>query len=211
MKKTSHIIFILGGGLEKNKEGHWQSSGFEGTVFGSKLRMLAGGYLFLNDRDSLIVASGGRGYLKKIKGAPSVAEVIKRELSGFGVPGKNIFEEKRSNNTYQQLLELKKIIGKGGFDRISIVSNTYHLGRVKALIELDKVLRKYLTTNKLGLIAAEKIVVKYDPKLKNKIKELYQSQQMKDAIVKEKNGIRQINNGTYDLKQDTSQPAQYII
>lgn len=189
--KISNAILILGGGLTY-QNGHWQSCGFRGPVFGSQLRVLAGSYLFGQNHKQIIIASGGRGYLKEIKNAPTVATVITRELTALQVPRKNILEEKKSNNTYQQLMNFKKLLRKSNPACVRIISNKYHLARVKALIKRDAVLKKYLLRKKIQLISAESVVVKYSPKMKMQIKKLYTGMGMKEVIKKERVGIRQI-------------------
>lgn len=204
-----NAIVILGGGLIKNKRGQWHSTGFKGPVFASHLRVLAGYYLFKKKPDSLIIASGGKGYLKKIRDAPTVAQIMKRELVAMGIPSKSILEEKRSDNTHQQLQGIKKILPFHKINKISIVTNWYHLGRTRAFISQDTAMNKLLKYNKIKLEAAESIVQKHEPGLKNKIKMLYQSNKMKTVIILERTGIRQIKNGTYSLHSDTSRSDAY--
>lgn len=110
---SNHIdsIAILGGILKKNKSG-WHTTSFnEGNDFegvGDRLRVIAGRYLYdkviKNNSDIFIIVSGGRGRLKSIKGVPTVAEVIKKELIELGVPSESIMQEDDSGNTFEQLL-----------------------------------------------------------------------------------------------------------
>lgn len=202
-------IIILGGGLIKNKNGQWHSTGFNGPVFASHLRVLAGSYLFKKNPASLIIASGGKGYLKKVSGMPTVAQIIKNELIALGVTPKSILKENRSNNTYQSIQKIKKVMLSQKINKIDIVTNQYHLGRVRAFINQDAAMKKLLKYNKIRLIAAEPIVQRCEPELKNKIKTLYQSDKMKTVIVLERAGTRQIKNGKYDLHSNTSRSDAY--
>lgn len=206
--KIFNVILILGGGLIY-QNGHWQSTGFHGPVFGSQLRVLAGSYLFSQNLKQVIIASGGKGYLKDTKNAPAVGAVVARELIALQVPKKNIIEENRSNNTYQQLRNFKKLLLKYDFTHVRIISNKYHLARVKALIGRDLLL-KNLLRKKIQLLSAESIVIKYNPEMKTQIKKLYASLGMKEVLKKERDDVRQINNGIYDFKQNTSRSHQYI-
>ena len=140
------VLVILGGGLIKDKNG-WRTIRFSDIgnnsattdVFGDSLRVLAGHLLYENELkknpDSLILVSGGRGYLRKVKGAPPVAQVLKKELAYLGVPKNKILEEKKSNSTYRQLEILSGLMLKNKWKKIVIVSNRYHLPRVSAFIE----------------------------------------------------------------------------
>lgn len=202
-------IVILGGGLVKDKNGQWRSTGFRGPVFASHLRVFAGYYLFKKNPTSLIIASGGTGYLKNIADAPPVAQIIKRELIAMGIPTKSILEENSSNNTYQSLQKIKKLVLARKINKIDIVTNQYHLNRIRAFINQDTAMKKSLKYNKIKLIRAEATVQKYEPQLKNKIKTLYQSDKMKAVITLERAGIRQIKNGKYNLHSNTSRSNAY--
>lgn len=204
-----NAIVILGGGLAKDKNGQWHSTGFKGPVFASHLRVLAGGYLFKKNPASLVIASGGKGYLKNTAGAPTVAQIIKRELIAMGIPTKSILEENSSNNTYQSLQKIKKVALTQKINKIAIVTNQYHLGRVRAFIGQNAEMKKLLKDNKIKLVAAESIVQRRKPELKNKIKTLYQSDKMKAVAALERAGIRQIKRGTYNLRSNHSFSAVY--
>lgn len=208
MKKQGAII-ILGGGIIKNAKNQWHSTKFNGPVFASHLRVLAGYYLFKKNPNIIIFSSGGKGYLKKNPEAPTVSRVIKNELIVLGVPTKSIQEEGRSNNTFQSIQEIKKIISAIKIGKIDIITNKYHLGRVRTFINQDVVLKKHLANGRIGLISAETIVRKHNPELKNKITKLYQSNKMKKVIDMEKTGINQIRNRTYDINSNTSRSNIY--
>ncbi len=202
-------IVILGGGLIKDKNGQWHSTRFKGPVFASHLRVFAGYYLFKKNPASLMIAIGGKGYLKSIAGAPTVSQIIKNELVAMGVPPKSILEEKKPNNTYQSLQKIKNIMLSQKINKIDMVTNQFHLGRIRAFISQDAVMKKLLKYNKIRMVAAEPIVKIYKPELKNKIKMLYQSDKMKAVIALERTGIRQIKNGKYDLHSNTSLSNAY--
>jgi len=95
-KKTA--IVILGGGLKKDADGRWRTTNYDESgdnfgVSGDRLRVVAANYLYKNNQEQLIIASGGKGQLKNIPGAPAVSEVLKRELIELGVPEEKIIEE----------------------------------------------------------------------------------------------------------------------
>src|SRR3989344_7674367 len=199
-------IVILAGGFRKNRKGRWQSDGFSGPVSGSNLRVLAGSYLFKKDPRRIIIASGGRGYLRKYKDAPGCSDIMRKELKALGIPGHKIIEEKKSNNTYQQLEELNQLLKKLKINNVIIVSNQYHLPRVKAML---KYLFEFKLADKIRFIQAEKVVIEYHLGLKYKIEKLYQSEKVKKMIQKEKEGIKQIKNGRYDIKKNASYSDQF--
>ncbi len=213
--KKIDAIVILGGGLIKDKNG-WRTIRFGDMknssaaedVFGDNLRVVAGYFLYKNQQERektpLILVSGGRGYLRKVKGAPCVAKVLKKELLKLGIPRSVILEEKKSDNTYQQLKILSALILKNKWKNIAIVSNWYHLPRVRAIIENVKdleFLKNQIKSKKIFLLSAENIVLKYDKKKwGDTIARAMKSKWMKKRIVLEKQGIRQLKAGLYKLR-----------
>jgi len=197
-------IFVLGGGLKKDEKGRWRTANFgdrnEFGVMGGSLRAVAAGYLYKDNPNKLIVSSGGNRPLKGTQGAPAVAEVIKDELKELGVPEEDIAIEANSKNTYAQIREMKKIIDNNKLEKVIVISNEYHLPRVKAMIEQDDEMKKMLANSIIKLQSAEEIVIKYEPKRAREIKSIYKSQSMKDRIALEQKGIEAIEKGTYKFE-----------
>lgn len=206
----SEAIAILGGGLKKDGN-KWRTTNFEeGDKFGclgDRLRVIAGSYLY-RDRERggqnlLVIASGGRGQLEGIADAPTLAEVLSGELVEMGVPADKIYKEDQSGNTYQQLKELDNLVLTMGFMKFSIISNDYHLHRIRAMIELAPGLinlKNLLFNGGLSLESAEKIVLSCDPRWEEIIKRAYASEAMKERIKLEERGVAQIKLGTYKFQ-----------
>lgn len=204
MKKA---IAIMGGGLKKDKHNKWQTTNFkEGDEYGAlgdRLRVVAASYLYKEDEEQTVIALGGRGQLKKIVNSPTVAHIIKQELIELKVPAKKIIKQELSDNSYQQLQDLQKIIIARGFTDVIIISNKYHLPRIKAMIENCSVFKKMhatLNDNKLKFKSAENIIIKYEPESKKQIEKAYQSKEMKDRVLLELKGVEQIKKGIYKFK-----------
>jgi len=204
MRAVKKAIVILGGGLIKER-GKWRTTNFdEGDNFGAsgdRLRVVAGSCWYGKHPDALVIVSAGKGQYQNIPGAPTIAEVMKKELVALGVPLCLIKKEEESGNTWQQLQSVKKIISKSKFNKVLILSNQWHLPRVQAMIKIDTTLKSMLTAGKIELVSAEKIVLKYAPAEWKKIIQLaYRSSVLKKRIALEKEGVRQIKAGTYNLK-----------
>ena len=78
---------------------------------------------------------------------------------------------------------------------IIIVSNGYHLPRIKVMLEVLlelKKLKKYIK-----LVSAEKIVIKHNKTLKNEVDNQQKHPAMKKIITKEKIGIKALRSGNY--------------
>lgn len=204
------LIAILGGNLKKNKRG-WRTTNFDEeenfTGFGDRLRVVAGWYLYNKvnkDRsDVFIMASGGKGKLRSIKGAPAEAKILKKELAELGVPPESIVEESNSGNTFEQLVALNKIICDEKISSIVLVSNKYHLPRIKAMVEYYpelRMARRLMRSGKLRLTSAETVCLRHDPKKwRNVIRRGYALSHIKKIIRLEKQGVIDLKKGRYKL------------
>ena len=208
MPNYKNAIVVLGGGLIKEK-GKWQTTNFSdrGDKFGALgdgLRVVAASYLYKDNPEQIIIASGGRGQIKIGSDEPSVATIIKKELEGLAVPADKIIKETRSKNTYAELIELQKIIKEKGLEMITIISNKYHLPRLEAMIKYCPELvglKKMFAVSKLTLKPAEEILIKYNPGAWRKIiTKAYNSPGMKERIKLEENGVKDIKTEKYKFK-----------
>lgn len=202
--KNKEAIIILGGGLA-NDHGQWRTTGFdEGESFGAmgdRLRVEAAYILYKKNPELLIISSGSQGQYKNIPDVPTLAEVIKRELMDLGVPERLISKEDQSANTLQQLQALKTVINEKNLTNLFIISNQYHLPRLRAMIEKDDYLQSMLKKEEIKLISAEEVLIDHNPvKWQEFISKAYQSKAMKNRIIMEKKGVQQIKDGTYKLE-----------
>lgn len=189
------IIFILGGLLRKNKNGGYKTNRF------NYARVLAGYYLYKKlvlKNKPIIIVSGGKGIYKNIPGVPPVAKVMKKELIQMGIPSKDILKEEQTPSTYYELIWIKKYLAKNP-TKIITISNSYHLARIKAMIDYLPELKDL--NKKIILASAEKIVIKYNKKLKDKINKDLKSQKMKKIIADEKRGIKALKSGNYKFRK----------
>jgi len=197
-------IVILGGGLIE-EGGKWRTTNFEekGDKFGTlgdRLRVVAGSFLHGDFPQSKIVCSGGKGQLKDQEDAPTVASVLYDELVELGIPADDIIKEESSGNTFEQLKEALKIIEKSEFDKVLIVSNEYHLPRIKAMLENFPDLKGYSEYD-FKLESAEKILVEHDPEAwKEVVRRAYESEEMKVRIRLEEKGVLDIRERKYKIK-----------
>jgi len=200
-------IVIMSAGVKKNENGSWSNTDLTKKddklgAPGGKLRVIAASYLSKARPDYFLIASGGRGYDIKDKSLnrPDLSQVTKNELEKLNLPENKIILENKSNTTFEQLKELKKIILKLKLKSVIIVSNIYHLPRVKAMINKDPVLSGYLAGGKISLVLAEKILLKYNTgKWKKIVEKAYESDWMKARIKKEKQGVKDLKNNKYKL------------
>ncbi|MDO8429802.1 MAG: YdcF family protein [bacterium] len=206
------VIVVLGGGLKKDKNG-WRTTNFDESgdnfgVQGDRLRVDATYYLYKKfsspNKNLLIISSGGRGQLRNISDSPSVSSVIKKELVALGVPKEKILLEENSNNTYQQLQQLILIIQNFHLKNCLILSNGWHLHRIRAMIEygpgLD-FLKERLTAGNLSLVSAEQVLIDSNPsQWKELIDVALGSVAMQERVKKEAQGVVEIKSGLYKFQ-----------
>lgn len=200
-----NAIAVLGGGLIRDK-GKWRTTNFneKGDKFGAlgdRLRVVAAAYLYEKNPDLTIIASGGRGQVKIGSTEPAVATVIAGELEELKVPADKIIKETKSKNTCRQLAAIQNIISEKNISSAVVISNRYHLPRLKAMVnhfsELGGLKKKY-GGKRLIFRSAEEIVLKYDKeKWRQIVKNAYESEGMKKRISREKKGARDIIKGEY--------------
>lgn len=200
MVKRSLGVAIIGGGLAKDTGGKWRTTYFtESDSFGAlgdRLRVIAGSYLYQENPEAELIVLGGKGQLKAVPGVPAVANVIKQELIKLKVPARRIIVETRSGTTFEQLFALSRIIQRGKYDKIMIVSNQYHLSRIRAMIRCDTTLSRVL--HRVTLLSAEKIVLRKQPQeWADRISKAYASVAMRRRVQLEKQGIRDFKLGVY--------------
>ncbi|WP_411376674.1 YdcF family protein [Desulfurobacterium thermolithotrophum] len=73
-----------------------------------------------------IVVSGGKIFNENVEAESSA---MKRFLISLGIPNKEIIEESKSKNTFQNGIFTYKILNKKGIKKICLVTSAYHMPR----------------------------------------------------------------------------------
>jgi len=202
--KVPDAIIVLAASIKQNAFGQWVSTDLTDAdnkigAPGGKLRILATAILAKQYPTAIVVTSGGKGSdtPKNIsRVCPLLAEILRDELIEYSVSGNRIVLEKNSNSTYQQLQKLKTLIVENGWQNVLVVTNRYHLARVRAMTESKFPKLVDLTE----LISAEDVLLKTDPAYWEPVLlNAYASAFMSERIAKEEQGILQIKNGTYQF------------
>jgi len=187
----------------RDMSGRWRTTTFDdpGDLYGSvgdRLRVIAGSCLYRENPSLKFILLGGKGQHARTPGAPTLAEVIQEELQELGVPPENIFLEKKSGNTYESLFFLKEFLEDKNLKDILLISNKYHLPRIKAMIKGTPELNLTFSLLRIRLMSAEKILITHEPKIwRKKIAAVYNSAVMKKRLSAEKKGIEDFKNGKY--------------
>ncbi|MDP2648508.1 MAG: YdcF family protein, partial [bacterium] len=128
-------IIVLSGGsvpLDNGKAGAegFRSSSYDdrdafGTL-GGYARVRAGAVLAKRFPEACVITTSKRG-----DEPVTHAAIQAQELQELGVPKERIILEERSENTESQLRESFSISAKRGWKHIAVVSNEYHIPRVR--------------------------------------------------------------------------------
>lgn len=194
------IISVLGADVYKDQSGFWHSCDLnmrnsESSEPSESFRMHATAYLA--KRGVLIYAQGGLADDTH----PPIGEVIEYELRELGIPKSLISIESHSKNTRSQLIQLQDFLRRKMPKTIIIVTNDWHIPRVKAMIEY---LPEFKTLKSMDVVleAAEAVLLKSDPeKWQPKIAKMRARPEMKAIIGLEKKGVHQLENGRYEPEQ----------
>ena len=197
----THAIMILGSGLRKKSNEKWVTTdfGLENSELADNLRVRAAHYLYQENRNTVLIASGALGPKNQgIPGMPHVCDVTAGELVDLGVNSEDILKEDRSKNTHEELQELKKNLKEYGFTKVTILTNNYHLPRTRAFIENDAELSRLLASGRIILQSAEEGLLDREPETwKRFISEVYQSEAMRQRIQLEQKGVDDLRAGKY--------------
>ncbi len=199
------VIIVLSGGIKQDASLRWVSTDLSAAdnelgALGGKLRVFAATTLATKYPAASVIASGGKGF-DMPKNAPAdrplLAEILRDELIEYGVPISRIALEKNSNTTYQALQELEKMITERSWHNGMIITNRYHLPRLRAMIETKFPALVHVAT----LVSAEDVLIEADSaKWKSVIAEAYASPFMAGRMAKEEQGVLQIKNDTYQFR-----------
>lgn len=96
-----------------------------------KARLRAALHLFRQGYVSSLIVSGGRGEDETVTESSS----MKRFLVLNGVPPDAIFEDHRSQDTWENLRNSQRVMAKYGFQTAVIVTSDYHLPRALAVAQ----------------------------------------------------------------------------
>lgn len=206
-RREQRYIFLLAGGIHKDKNGRWHSTfgEREGDKLGrtdNRLRVLASYELWKKDKDINIISSSGRGqYDKELPEGLTVAGILRQELVALGVPKHKIIEEIKSGTTWSQLKALEEMLYSGEVSgEVFVLSNGWHLPRVKAMIDYTPLKKKFKNFN-VKFISAENVLLKNNGKHWSKfIENSEKSPSMKKRLALERGGVREIIAGTYLFK-----------
>ena len=207
MNKQKHAIVLLAAGIKQNEEGRWVSTDLsEGDdkhgAPGGKLRIHAAMHMLRENEEAVLITGGGLGYDVK-EGAgqnrPLLADILMDELRELGVDEERVILERNSNSTYQELIEVERIMHEHGIREFSFITNRYTLPRLEAMVAAKF---PHLENHaKLLFIAAEDVLLRFDPKTwEDKIREAYSSDYLTRRIEREQHGIAQIKDGSYTFR-----------
>jgi len=118
MQNKFDAIIVLGHGQKKREIGEVLKNRLD-KVF----------ELFQENKEAKIILSGGKVYSKEF----SEAEIMEEFLEKRGVMKESIILDDKSKNTFENLINSKKIAEERGFKKIALITSDYHLKRVRMI------------------------------------------------------------------------------
>ena len=198
---------LLAAGIKQDVKGSWVSTDLTpaDNALGSpggKLRVYATAFLVNKHPGSFVITGGGKGY-DVLSGTPEnrplLAEILLDELIEEGVSKDRIILETNSNNTFQELHEILRIVKDKEIKQLCIITNRWHVERLGAMIS-----SKYAELRSMAdvsILAAEDILLAAEPlKWEEQIREAYESDWMHERLEMESRGALQIKAGTYKFR-----------
>lgn len=125
---TADAIVVLGGGIRPQIP---PRPAVDLSEAGD--RVLYGAQLYREGKAPLVVMSGGRIDWKG--GGPSEAGDMATLAETLGVPAAAILQEPKSLNTYENAVEVKKILQARGLQRVLLVTSALHMPRSLAIFQ----------------------------------------------------------------------------
>lgn len=187
-------IFPLSGGTIQDANGVWRSTTYEDRdafgVLGGIVRIRAGAILAQQYPNAFVVADArcmdGR--------LPSHAEIHARELQELDVPLRRIVIEEKSETTGTQVSEALALAEARNWRHILIVSNEYHLPRIKAFCE------QINSPTSVTFVSAESILTQDDPLFATEFERVKHMPAYRERLDAEAQGVQALKEGHYAMR-----------
>jgi len=214
-------IFILSGGTEWSKErGYYTPSydepDFTGLASGAHFRVIAAAEAAKCFPEIKIVPTGKlitHGIAEK-EHFPNDAKVMADELVAMGVKEDQIMLEEESVSTLTELLEMIKMARENGWERVAVVTNRWHLPRVRMMYEKLETIEGLCSDEEkemiedfkqngaeVKIVSAEDITDNISEEYKEQIKEIEQREAFKERLTAEQKGIEDLKSGRYKVRR----------
>lgn len=211
--KGVKALFVLDGDIQKKGSGkfeRWSSTSYtakdaHGLLAGGHARVIAAAEIVRRFPDLKVVTTSCYKHEDPIH-----AEIYKEELQRLGVPEQSIEMECVSRSTLEELKEMVKMATKKGWNKVAMLTNNYHLPRVKEMYFRLGELEDYggfdsrWTSAEENLevlfLDAESILPLRDQRYKKIVEKVKCSEEYKRRVESEKRGIQAIREGKYIKK-----------
>lgn len=203
MKHADHIV-LLAASVKQDALGRWVSTDLteEDIIHGGpggKLRICAAALLLGEHPHMKIITGGAKGF-DVCEGAssdrPLLADILHDELLESGVAEERIILQRNSNNTYQELQEIERLVSELELKQLIILTGRWHVERLHAMI--DTKFPQLHRNVSLEVVTAEDVLIARDAEQwRPFIEGAYSSEWMAERRVMEQQGINDINAGTY--------------
>ena len=122
---------------------------------------------------------------------PTLAGVMAQELVNLGISRERIILEEISTNTASALRSSLQLAAQKGWKEIILVSNEYHMPRIKAFYEQEK------SPVKAEFVSAEAVLITADSNFKEVFGRVKKTSAYAERLAAEQRGIEALHRGEY--------------
>lgn len=212
--KKPGAIFILSGGIVKRERGY-STTAYSDTqgdygVLGGKARVVAAAELSKFYPEAKLVSTAT---YYPTPGDPSQSQIMESELLRLGVDKSQIKTEEYSRSTYDELSRIIALSLENDWHNIAVVTNEYHLPRVKEMLaglnelatnkndeSLLSLIPRFEKASNISFVSAEDVMVLRSPHYKSVIEEAKKHPDYKKRVEAENRGLQALKSGTYGKK-----------
>ena len=214
------LVVVLSGGIVKNTSVAEKATGMshrtpsyrecddKGLVSGGKARVIASASLHEYFPDAEVLTMSHTKNKKDEE--PSHAEVIAEEIQERGVPAEKIVQRKNSYSTISEIREIALHVKNGNMQNLVVISNEYHLPRVREMFnraqellgsgeENDEVeaALKGLDDANIVFVSAEDILKGKGKKYERLFEKIESSSSYQGRLKAEERGLKDLRAGKY--------------
>lgn len=223
MEKYSYdAVIVLGGGLHKIREKFYPTNYRQGDDFGmlgGGMRIVAAIDLYFKRRTRKFVFSTGitkknksqygenipteaETYRKKfLRSLASLKKQKERKSEVGELETPECILEDRSFSTLSNIKEILQLVQDNTWHKIAIISNSYHIPRVKALYEQALEQHPELDVEIIFISAEDEVKTEHPGKYNKIIEKAYKTPGARERIKNEQKGLDDIKKGRYALKE----------
>jgi uncharacterized SAM-binding protein YcdF (DUF218 family) len=184
-------VIIFSAGVMPLGDGAWRTTTYDdGDAFGTlggRDRVEAAALLAKKYPSAYLVTTSHN----LDRATPSLAQVYADELRGLGIADERIVQEERPSTTQTVVTTVLQLAQEKGWEHLLLLSNEYHLPRIRAFLAQTKSDREAAT------VSSESILIEHDPAFAEYFEKIKKSPAYQKRLMSEAHGIQALQTGGY--------------